>query len=240
MSKRLLTLRSAALPILLALTLVAREAFGHAQEPAVGPIHLVVLHTNDIHGQALPHREADGEGPERLEGGLARVADYVAKVRAEHVGPRRGVLVVDGGDWWQGTPEGAFDDGLPFLQALAAVGYDGMALGNHEFDLGLAPLERMLSESGVPALAANVRVAPDGPRVDWVEPFRVVEVAGLEVALVGLVYERTPTITHPEARGLHFEDEVTALGRVRAELPAGVDLVLPLTHCGVEVDRQLA
>ena len=237
MSKRFFTLGLALVPLLVG---GPRAALRAVQDAAPAPVHLVVLHTNDVHGQALPHRVRDDDGTERLEGGLARVADYVARVRAEHVGPDRGLLVVDGGDWWQGTPEGAHDGGLPFVRALAAVGYDAMALGNHEFDLGLAPLRRILAESGAPALAANVREAPGGERVDWVEPFEVVEVAGLEVALVGLVYEHTPSITHPEARALHFADEVEELGRVLAELPESVDLVVPLTHCGIDVDRRLA
>jgi 2',3'-cyclic-nucleotide 2'-phosphodiesterase (5'-nucleotidase family) len=168
------------------------------------------------------------------------VAEEVARIRAEHTGPDRAVLVVDGGDWWQGTPEGALEDGLPFVRALGSIGYDAMALGNHEFDLGTAPLERMLAEVELPALAANVRVSEGGERVDWVDPWRLVERGGLRVALVGLVYEQTPFITHPDARELHFADEVAELRRVLAELPDDVDLVIPVTHCGVDVDRELA
>lgn len=233
-SRRLLAAAAVALGLL---PLSAAPGSGLA-EPEL--VHLVILHTNDIHGQALPRELTAPDGARRAVGGLERVAEAIEQVRATHVGRDRGLLVVDGGDWWQGTPEGSLDGALPFLSTLAEVGYDAMAVGNHEFDLGLAPLRRMLDESGLPAVCANVRTAADGERVDWLTPWRIVEVAGLEVAIVGLIYEQTPFITHAESRTLHFADEVAELRRVLSELPEGVDLVLPLTHCGVEVDRELA
>jgi 5'-nucleotidase/UDP-sugar diphosphatase len=202
-------------------------------------VHLVVLHTNDVHGQALPREEREGERV-RTFGGLERVAEYVAAVRAEHVGEDRGVLVLDGGDWFQGTPEGTVDDGVAFVRALCAVGFDAMALGNHEFDLGLPALRRILERAAPPVLCANLRDPRTGERVDWVRPWRVVECAGVRVALVGLIYEGTPFITHPDARALRFTDAAQELTRVRAQLPPEVQLVLPLTHCGLEDDRELA
>lgn len=210
------------------------------EEDAPDAIHLVVLHTNDVHGQALPREATWIDDRDVTVGGLVRVAEYVARVRDEHVGPGKGVLVVDGGDWFQGTPEGAVDDGLPFVTALTAVGYDAMTLGNHEFDLGVDPLKRILAGAGPPAVCANLRLADDSARVDWVEPWRVVECAGLRVAIVGLVEQGTPFITHPDARQFVFEEEVQALARARTELEGQYDLLLPLTHCGVDVDRRLA
>ena len=232
-------------PLLLALTAALLVGAGLAPAPtaaqdAAEPIHLVVLHTNDVHGQALPRAATWIEDREVTVGGLVRVAEYVESVRAEHTGPGRGLLVLDGGDWFQGTPEGAVDAGLPFVEALVAVGYDAMAIGNHEFDLGLAPLQRILAEAAPPAVCANVRLPDDSARVDWLQPWRVVERAGLRIGIVGLVEQGTPFITHPESRTLVFEEEVAALARATAELEGRVDLIVPLTHCGVSVDRRLA
>ena len=119
------------------------------------------------------------------------------------------------------------------------VGYTATSLGNHEFDLGLDNLRGILGSARPPAVCANLRLPDDSARVGWIEPWRVVEVAGLRVGVVGLVEQGTPFITHPDARGLVFEEEVTALARARAEL-GEVDLLVPLTHCGVDVDRRLA
>ena len=233
-----LWLASPFLAVLASFALPADSAPTGSQDPE--PIHLVVLHTNDIHGQALPRKSTVGEGREVESGGLERVAEYVAMVRSKHTGPNRGLLVVDGGDWWQGTPEGALEGGLPFVKALGAVGYDALAIGNHEFDLGVEPLERMLEEVGLPAVMSNVLDAPEGEPVDWVEPFRVVETGGLRVALVGFISTDTPFITHRDSRRLAFVDEAEALERVLEELPAEVDLVVPLTHSGTDADRRLA
>src|SRR5690606_35668909 len=119
--------------VLAVLLLASRFGFA-AQEDAAfeRAVHLVVLHTNDVHGQALPRKlGADGE---RTVGGLARVAAKVGEIRGAHVGERRGVLVLDAGDWFQGTPEGQADGGWRFVEALVAVGYDALAVGNHEWD----------------------------------------------------------------------------------------------------------
>lgn len=205
-----------------------------------GAIHLVVLHTNDVHGQALARPATWSRESGREVGGLARVAAYVRQVRAEHTGRHRGVLVLDGGDWFQGTPEGQLDGGWPFVEAMAAVGYDALVVGNHEWDLGEANLRRVLRRSRVPAVLANVRVAADGPRFDGCPPWRIVLTGGLRVAVVGLILPQTPSITHADAARFHFERSEDALAAVLAELPSQVDLVLPLTHIGVEQDRALA
>jgi 5'-nucleotidase len=113
------------------LLLVASARAGEA-------VHLVVLHTNDLHGQVLPRPATwiDREDPP-LAGGLPRLAAAIASEREEV--ERRGgfVLVLDGGDWLQGTPEGQVGGGRAYLEVLVRMGYDALALGNHELDNGL-------------------------------------------------------------------------------------------------------
>ena len=225
--------------------LIASCALACASPPTGKEIHLVVLHTNDVHGQVLPRPARWRRVPDPPEvGGLPRIAAFVSRVRSEHVGPGRGVLVVDAGDWYQGTPEGSLDGGRGFLRALVAVGYDSMTLGNHEFDRGLAPLRELLSELEAPAICANLVEADTGEPVDWVEPWRVVEVAGVRIALVGLLSPLTPEMSHPDTRALlRFDDPAETLTRARralAERSPAIDLILPVTHLGVEGDRRLA
>jgi 2',3'-cyclic-nucleotide 2'-phosphodiesterase (5'-nucleotidase family) len=216
-----------------------------ASVPRAGPgreaLQLIVLHTNDVHGQVLP-RDAtwiDPNDPPEV-GGLPRVAAAIARIRREESGPGVFVLAVDGGDWFQGTPEGNLDGGLGFVRALSFVGYDAAALGNHEFDLGVAHLCDVLEHAAPPAICANLRDPATDERVDWVEPWRVVEGAGLTLALVGLLTPETPEITHRDARALTFEDPARALGRALEELPAGIDLVIPVGHIDVEEARAVA
>lgn len=235
------------------------------------PIHVVVLHTNDIHGQASPRSATwlDRDNPPQL-GGLPRLAGEISALAEAERAAGALVLVLDGGDWYQGTPEGLVDDGLAFTSLLGRIDYDAMVVGNHEFDHGVPHLAGLIQASGVPSILANVReqvecfcaeMAPAncacglnpksgcmcqlGERVDWAPPYRIVTLTHLgraiDVALVGLITPDTPTITHHDARALNFEDPVLEMERVMAELaPLGIELVLPVTHLGVDRDRDLA
>lgn len=233
--RTLLTRRTLLVGIALA-ALVASSA-----RPAPERLHLVLLHTNDVHGQAQPRPATwlDKESPPQI-GGLPRIAAYVKSVRAESQGEHEGVLLVDGGDWYQGTPEGLVDKGSAYLAAVAEVGYDAMAVGNHELDHGLAQLSSMISERGLPATCANVRELASGERISWAEPWKIVEAAGLKIGVVGLLTPTTPSITHKDASTLQFLEPAAALAQVRAELGDRVDWILPITHLGVVDDRRLA
>lgn len=218
-----------------------REATRKAVAHAPGPIHLVVLHTNDMHGQILPRKATwlDQDDPPSI-GGLPRVAAYVTRARREFARDGLGAIVVDAGDWYQGTPEGALDRGLECVRAIAHIGYDAAALGNHEFDHGLDNLRRLLDQAQPPAICCNLRVPTNGERVSWVEPWRIVEVSGLRVALVGLLTPATPSITHRDARKLIFEDVVDAVTRAKAELAGACDVLIPVGHIGIDEGVRIA
>ena len=204
-------------------------------------LHVVLLHTNDVHGQAQPRLATwlDKEAPPKI-GGLPRIAAYVRAVREECEREGAGALLVDGGDWFQGTPEGLVDHGSAYLAAVAEVGYDAMVVGNHELDHGIEQLAGMISERGIPATCANLRVRATGERVAWAEPWRVVETGGVRIGVVGLLTPTTPSITHRDAALLEFSDPVAALTEAREALAESTDWILPITHLGVVDDRRLA
>ncbi|MFT5197767.1 MAG: 5'-nucleotidase/UDP-sugar diphosphatase [Planctomycetota bacterium] len=201
---------------------------------------LIILHTNDIHGQVLPLPATwlkDRE-PVPDTGGVERLAAYVKKVRAQAERDGHEVLVVDAGDWFQGTPEGGIEDGLPFLEILGEVGYDAMAVGNHEFDHGVQVLEDHLSVLEIPALLANTS-EPSGSFLKGTQPYLIVERAGLRIALVGLLTVDTPSITHHSASTLFWADPAKVLVSLTEDLKDDVDWVLPLTHMGFRGDQEL-
>jgi 5'-nucleotidase/UDP-sugar diphosphatase len=226
------------------------EEATHAQgdvgraEPAVAKPalrRLVILHTNDIHGQVLPRPATWLKDVDPLpdSGGLPRLAAAIQRERREAEANGAGVLVIDGGDWFQGTPEGGLDQGRGFLGALARVGHDALVVGNHEFDHGVQVLTEHLAAVPLPALLANVRDAA-GQRLPGTRDTTVIERLGLRIALVGLLTPVTPEITHASTRALTFEPAALALARIQAELGEQVDWILPVCHLGVEHERALA
>ena len=95
---------------------------------------LVILHTNDLHGQSL-----------------ARLATIVEEQRALH--PH--ALLVDAGDLFSGTAVSSIFQGQAEQEAVLAMGYDALAIGNHDFDFGKAVVQKSL-DRGLPWLSANI------------------------------------------------------------------------------------
>lgn len=209
-----------------------------AMASAAETTRLLILHTNDCHGQCGTRKATwvRRQDPP-LVGGVGRAA---AVVRDERKARGDALLVLDGGDWYAGTPEGAIDAGLEYLKLLSMIGYDAMCVGNHDFDHGIPNLQRLLREARLPGIAANLYEVGANARVAWVPAWRIVERAGLRIALVGIVTTATPEISHPDARTIVFLEPAEALRRARKELEGKVDWILPVTHQGVEEDRQLA
>ncbi len=206
------------------------------------PLRFVLLHTNDLHGQLLPRevRSPSGEGTARV-GGFATIGAYVAAAREEARTSGADLLLVDAGDWYQGTPEGARTKGGAVVEWMNLVGYDAAALGNHEFDHGLGNLRRLLDLAKFPVLAANVLERKTGERLPGIRPHAVLERKGIRFAFVGLLAHLTPELTTAAiGEELRFIREEEALPGALAAARREADRVFLLTHCGVETDRALA
>ena len=179
----------------------------------VGAVTLTILHTSDLHGRVHPEDELAAAD---LGEGLARVAAVVRSVRAEG----GLVLVLDSGDSIEGAPAqsltfagrlGTGDGTDPTIRAMNLVGYDAMAVGNHEFDFGRARLEQSARQARFPFLSANT-LGEDGEPV--FPPYVVKQVGGVRVGLLGLVTPRVANWESPSRiEGLHFGDSVEAARR---------------------------
>jgi 2',3'-cyclic-nucleotide 2'-phosphodiesterase (5'-nucleotidase family) len=201
---------------------------------APGPATLTILHTSDLHGHVDPHDEpADRDFGE----GLARIATAVRAARAEG----QPLLLLDSGDSIQGSPTQALvfsgaipDKGDPTVRAMNLAGYDAMAVGNHEFDFGLARLQKSQSEAKFPWLSANI-VGKDGKPA--FAPYLVKTVHGVRVGILGLTTQTVPS-WEPSSHlaGLKFTDTVEAAKRWVPVLRGKekCDVVLVLAHLGFE------
>jgi 2',3'-cyclic-nucleotide 2'-phosphodiesterase (5'-nucleotidase family) len=187
---------------------------------------LTILHVNDFHGALLPTRTGANHAE---EGGAARLA---ALVKAERTPT---TLFLAAGDLMQGTNLSNLFAGRPVIEAFNLMGLDASAVGNHEFDNGQPALAERAAEARFPFLAANIAGA--GP---W-KASKILKVGSLRVGLFGLTTEETPVATHPRnVQGLAFSDAVATARRLVAELRPQADLIVALTHLGVEEDEKLA
>jgi 2',3'-cyclic-nucleotide 2'-phosphodiesterase (5'-nucleotidase family) len=226
--------RERSISIGLGLRRLAAALFGLALAGALAAQTLTILHTSDLHGHVDPLDEPGGR--DRGEG-LARVATAVRAVRGEG----RPVLLLDSGDAIQGTPTQALvfsgavpSSGDPTIRAMNLVGYDAMAVGNHEFDFGLKRLAASRGEAKFPWLSANIVGTADRPAF---EPYVVRTVEGVRVGILGLT---TPTVPSWEASahltGLRFVDAVEAARKFVPVLRGKerCDVVVVLVHEGFE------
>ena len=197
---------------------------------------LTLLHTSDIHGHVDPRDEiSDRDWGE----GLARVATAVRSIRAEGGGAK---LLLDSGDTIQGTPmqavafAGSSAVSDPTIRAMNAIGYDAMAVGNHEYDFGLARLDASRRQARFPFLSANI-VREDGSTV--FAPYLVRRVGGVRVGILGLTTKNVAGWEPPDhVAGLRFLDTVE-VARKYVPILRGrerCDLVVVLTHQGFERD----
>lgn len=194
--------------------------------PPAAPYRFTVLHTNDHHGRFW--RNADGEA------GLAARKTLVDQVRAELAAQGGAVLLLDAGDVNTGTPESDLLDAEPDFRGMTLLGYDAMAVGNHEFDKTPAVQARQREAwSGFPWLSANVQ--REGRPL--FEPYRLFPLGPLRVAVLGLTTEDTARMgvgaRHP---GLHFERPADSARQWLPALRGQADMVIVLSHMGHYAD----
>jgi 5'-nucleotidase len=189
---------------------------------------LTILHTNDTHSTLFPY------GPESGWGGMARVSHLIKEIKSQ----RNKVLVLNSGDVFVGTFEFNKYLGYPELKIMEGL-YDAMALGNHEFDLGLEALAGVLSGQlgggepvALPILCANINLEALPALKNFVRPYIVKRVGSLKVGLLGVV-ENNPIDYSPEVYGL-LGDPFQAAGEAAFQLKhvKQVDVVICLSHLG--------
>jgi 2',3'-cyclic-nucleotide 2'-phosphodiesterase / 3'-nucleotidase len=203
-------------------------------------VTITVLATTDTHGNILPY---DYFTKQQAPRGLAKIATLVEAVRKE----TRNTLLVDCGDTIQGSPlasvyevdrrEGRTRAPEPMMLAMNAIGYDAMAVGNHEYNFGLEALQAARAAARFPWLSANTET---GAALPPFAPYLVKTVAGVRVAVIGLTTPVIPQWEKPEhIRGLSWLDPVTAVRRTLAALEAErPDVVLVAIHGGLGRDPE--
>ncbi len=224
-------------------------------EPADELINLTILHTNDEHGALIPHSSAIDFHPYREDpsiGGYARLAAAVEEIRQEKQAAGEPVLLLSGGDFIGGTayswlvPLGY----APELSIKQKIGYDAVVIGNHEYDYGPEILAEYLVEAGYPdaheitaVLASNTAPPHRHPLAEkglYLENQVITLDNGLKVGLFGLIGKDAVAVTTAN-EPVEFKDQHEAARRMVKQLKEkDAELIIALTHSGVEEDRDLA
>jgi len=199
---------------------------------------LLILHTNDIHAQYLPLYAFWVEGKVKpLIGGFGALDAYITLEREKGVP----TLLLDAGDIMTGTPLSDLEDdgvkGGSLLKMMNDMGYDIMTLGNHEFDNGQENVSKFHEVANFPIVNANIlkKGKPIAPT------YEILEIAGINVGVVGLMtkyfYE---VVSKSRIEGLELICLPEAAKDIVKEIDPITDLIILLTHAGVEENKELA
>ena len=203
---------------------------GAAVTPVKEEQDTVILHTNDVHGRIVEEKGVIGD---------AKLATVIEKEREKS---DQTTLVVDAGDAFQGLPISNSTKGEARAKILNEMGYDAMAVGNHEFDFGLDEAKKYKEILNFPLLSSNTYV--NGARL--FEAATIVDknkdVAGDEFVVIGVTTPETATKTHPKnVKGVTFTEPIAEVNKVIEEIQAkalaeGKDYkhYVVLAHLGVD------
>lgn len=211
----------AGLLILAALFLALASPLRAQPEP-----ELVIFHTSDVHGYALPVWD---KNQRLINIGYPIFKAYVDGVAAKNK------MMLDAGDTLSGRPFANIQRGQMVARILELLKYDAMALGNHDFDFGMSRLVELTFRYKLNFIAANIKKKEDGSRL--FPPYVIKDYGGLKVGVFGLSTPQTPVKTNPQnVASLDFGPPAALEGLARdmeAELrQQGADLIIALTHLG--------
>jgi 5'-nucleotidase len=207
-------------------------------QPTRPDLTLTILHTNDIHA----HDEAFTDHGKEV-GGLARIGYLIHSIKRK----TPNVVAIDAGDIFQGTYMFRLYKGATEVSLLNQAGYDIYTIGNHEFDEGPENLAKQLSAAHFSVISANVDARKLPALAHIVNPYVVKNIDGKRVAFVGAV---TPELesTSLGTGDVHIAKCAEAAGDwvcpIRTQVDKlksqGISHIILVTHCGVEMDKELA
>jgi 5'-nucleotidase / UDP-sugar diphosphatase len=201
------------------LLLVIGGPFACFRIAAQAPTHVVIMHTNDIHGQLVPRNGV---------GGVAEMATVIRRVHPD--------LILDAGDLFTGTFLSDEFKGEPTIGVLNKIGYTAVTVGNHEFDYGQAALRTRAREAKFPFLSANL----DTP-VAEIKKYLIVPAKGIRFGIVGITTEEVVTTTHPKnLGGVVVKDVVKSIAELLPEVGRRADFIIVIAHVTDEEERRIA
>jgi 2',3'-cyclic-nucleotide 2'-phosphodiesterase (5'-nucleotidase family) len=198
----------------------------------------VIFHTNDIHGRFVAE-PADWRDDRAFTGGVTALSVCLDSLR--RTCPRS--LYVDAGDLMTGNPVCDIEyngvKGGALLEMLRRCGVAAMCLGNHEFDLGADHLRDFVAASPIPIVCANLREKSSGALLT--SAARIVNMRGLRVGVVGVLLDEVAgVVRRPALEPFIVDDAATSAQREIDRLDPSTDLIVILSHLGMDADSLMA
>ncbi|WP_299153436.1 5'-nucleotidase C-terminal domain-containing protein [uncultured Tateyamaria sp.] len=205
---------------------------------------LNILHTNDMHSRIESINKydstcnAEGEAEGECFGGIARVKSALDTKRAAL--DNQNVIVLDAGDPFQGSLFYTTYKGAAEAEFMEQMGYDAMAVGNHEFDDGPKGLADFVDTVSFPVISGNLDLSGEALLNGKVDDHVVLEVGGKKIGIISALATDTVETSSP-GENVVFQDEIEALAQDAATLEAeGVDIIIALNHVGLNKDLDIA
>lgn len=217
--------------LLISISLLCCCCFAYAQKASQDSVHLIILHTNDTHSRIDPIEATASRNAGKA--GVLRRQAAIAQVRQEAKALQAQVLLLDAGDFVQGTPYFNFFHGKVEVEVMNRMRYDAVTLGNHEFDRGVPALAKMLSKADFPVICSNYDLSATDLAGQTL-PYLVLRKGALKVGIVSACIKLDNLVMPLNREGLQYMDAIEQADAYAAMLKAqqSCDIVICLSHLG--------
>jgi len=205
------------------------------------PIKINLVTTNDIHGMIAPQKAnfMNPQYPPTILGGAA-FSKYVDELRDEVNNNGEGLLILDGGNIFQGHPLGIADGGYTMIEWMNRIGYDAMVPGSYDFISGAQNLNTLSEAASFPFLFSNL-ICTDCPLTsDTIKPYIIREISGIQIGILGVVNSQLTELALAEnLSGIDADKEVLSVRKWVPEMKSnGAELIILLSSSGVPWNRE--
>lgn len=211
----------------LTLGLIPKELFASGEL-----VRLTVMHTNDMHCHLDPFPADHAEYPGK--GGVVRIASLVNQCRKENPN----LLLLDGGDMFQGTPYFNYFKGNLIVKVMSKMGYDAGTIGNHEFDNGMGDILSAIKDAKFPLISSNYDFS-DTILAGHVKTQHILEKGGIKVGIYGLGIELDGLVGKQNYGETRYLDPLETALKMESSLKNDqhCDLVICLSHLGLSYEN---
>jgi 5'-nucleotidase/UDP-sugar diphosphatase len=226
--------------------LLAASILALSSGAAFADYELNILHINDLHSRIEAINKYDSTcsaeeaGKNECFGGIARVKTAIDTARKQITDAGGNVLTLDAGDQFQGSLFYTEYKSAPVAEFMNGIGFDAMAIGNHEFDDGPEELAKFIDALKFPIISGNTVAALNTPVANKFKGYIVKDLGGQKVAVVSVLATDTDETSSP-GPNIFFDDEIAYLKTAVKEITdQGVNKIILLSHVGYERDKQIA